>query len=151
MTATATAALDWRHRAACLDEDPELFFPVGTSQTAQDQTARAQAVCDRCPVRSQCLAWALDTGQDTGIWGGRTETERRELRRRRRPPKIRDQPPAAPPPRKTNEQDDGSRKTCDRCRARKSRSEFNRNPRNPDGLTANCIRCLARRPSRGQR
>lgn len=71
---------DWRERAACRDEDPELFFPIGATGPALDQAERAKAVCRRCPVIDQCLAWALTTGQDAGIWGGLTEQERRELR-----------------------------------------------------------------------
>jgi WhiB family redox-sensing transcriptional regulator len=73
---------DWRHDAACRDKDPELFFPVGTSGPAILQTARAKAVCWGCPVRSQCLTWALNSGQDAGVWGGKSEDERRELNRR---------------------------------------------------------------------
>lgn len=74
---------DWRHRAACRSEDPELFFPVGTTGPAVRQTRDAKAVCHRCPVVSDCLNWALVTGQDTGVWGGLDEDERRKLKRRR--------------------------------------------------------------------
>lgn len=73
---------DWRHRSACADEDPELFFPVGTSGPAILQTAQAKAVCHRCPVASDCLTWALQSGQDSGVWGGMSEDERRALKRR---------------------------------------------------------------------
>ena len=75
--------MDWRHRAACRDEDPELFFPVGNSGPALLQIAEAKAVCERCPVVSECLTWALETGQDAGVWGGMSEDERRSLKRRR--------------------------------------------------------------------
>jgi len=74
---------DFRHRAVCRDEDPELFFPVGTSGPAVEQEAEAKAVCHRCPVAAECLAFALETGQDHGVFGGMSETERRQLRRRR--------------------------------------------------------------------
>ncbi len=74
---------DWRHRAACLEEDPELFFPIGTSGPALVQAGEAKAVCAGCPVRETCLAWALETGQMAGIWGGLDEEERRALKRRR--------------------------------------------------------------------
>lgn len=74
--------MDWRHRAACRGEDPELFFPVGTSGPALSQTAEAKAVCTRCPVTTPCLAWALESGQDAGVWGGMSEDERRTLKRR---------------------------------------------------------------------
>lgn len=72
---------EWRERAACGDEDPELFFPIGDGPVAQAQIERAKAVCARCPVVRECLAWALETGQDAGVWGGLTEQERRQLRR----------------------------------------------------------------------
>ena len=75
---------DWRHDARCRDEDPELFFPVGETGPARQQTAEAKAVCRRCPVAADCLAWALKTGQDAGVWGGLSENERRALRRGRR-------------------------------------------------------------------
>ncbi|MEO8476782.1 MAG: WhiB family transcriptional regulator [Actinomycetota bacterium] len=74
----------WVERARCLDEDPELFFPVGTSGPALEQAARAKAVCRGCDVIDTCLAWALDTYQDAGVWGGLDEEERREIRRARR-------------------------------------------------------------------
>jgi len=75
--------MDWRHRAICRDEDPELFFPVGNSGPALLQIAEAKAVCQRCPVTSECLTWALETGQDAGVWGAMSEDERRALKRRR--------------------------------------------------------------------
>jgi WhiB family transcriptional regulator, redox-sensing transcriptional regulator len=82
----------WRSKAACLDENTERFFPIGTSGPAVDQAEEAKAVCRRCPVITQCLNWALETGQHDGIWGGMTEDERRALRRRQRrtPPRRRD-------------------------------------------------------------
>jgi WhiB family redox-sensing transcriptional regulator len=76
--------MEWIQRASCLEEDPDLFFPVGTTGPAVDQTARAKAVCEGCAVRAECLAWALDTAQDAGVWGGLDEEERREIRRARR-------------------------------------------------------------------
>jgi WhiB family transcriptional regulator, redox-sensing transcriptional regulator len=75
---------DWRHRAACRDFDPELFFPVGTTGPALAQVREAKAICARCPVVAQCLAWALETGQQYGVWGGKSEDERKAMRPRRR-------------------------------------------------------------------
>lgn len=73
---------DWRHKAACRGEDPELFFPIGNAGAAtQAQVDEAKAVCARCSVRSACLNWALDNGEDAGVWGGSTEVERRQIRR----------------------------------------------------------------------
>lgn len=84
---------DWRHNAACRTEDPELFFPVGNSGPALAQISEAKAVCRRCPVASTCLTWALETGQDAGVWGGMSEDERRALTRRvRRRDDIADKP-----------------------------------------------------------
>ena len=75
--------MDWRQRAACLDEDPELFFPIGQAEPAQAQVAEAKLVCGRCEVREPCLAWALDMGLDHGVLGGKSDVERRALRRGR--------------------------------------------------------------------
>lgn len=77
-------ARDWRERAACRGEEPDLFFPTGTAGPAIWQVSRAKAVCGTCPVVQECLDYALRTGQDHGIWGGMTEDERRVLRRRRK-------------------------------------------------------------------
>jgi WhiB family redox-sensing transcriptional regulator len=71
--------MDWRYRASCRAVDPELFFPVGTTGPAAEQLSRARSVCDRCPVTGECLAWALDTGQRAGVWGGLSEEERNQL------------------------------------------------------------------------
>ena len=79
---SAPRADDWRDSAACYGQDPEQWFPVGTSGPALLQTEQAKAVCRRCPVVDDCLKWALDTGQDAGIWGATTEEERRALKRR---------------------------------------------------------------------
>lgn len=70
---------DWRHRAACRTEDPELFFPIGTTGPALDQVEQAKAVCRRCPVVDACLAWALDNHVE-GVWGGTTNEERAKMR-----------------------------------------------------------------------
>ncbi len=74
--------MDWRHRAACLQEDPELFFPIGNTGPALAQIEQAKVVCHRCDVSDACLAWALESGQDAGVWGGLSEDERRALKRR---------------------------------------------------------------------
>ncbi|HEV8683653.1 MAG TPA: WhiB family transcriptional regulator [Actinomycetota bacterium] len=76
--------MDWVHRARCKDEDPELFFPIGTAGPAATQIEQAKAICMQCEVRAQCLEWALATGQDAGVWGGMSEEERRAYRRARR-------------------------------------------------------------------
>ncbi|MFC1408203.1 WhiB family transcriptional regulator [Streptacidiphilus sp. N1-12] len=74
--------MDWRDRAACRAEDPELFFPVGNTGTALLQEEAAKQVCRRCPVLAACRQWAVDSHQESGIWGALNEEERRSLKRR---------------------------------------------------------------------
>jgi len=74
--------MDWADHAACLREEPELFFPIGNSGPALVQIEEAKAVCNRCPVIDACLRFALEFGHDAGVWGGLTEDERRALKRR---------------------------------------------------------------------
>lgn len=72
---------DWRTRGACQDADPELFFPTASTGPAWEAQARAaKALCRSCPVREQCLAFAMER-LPYGIAGGTTEQERRALRR----------------------------------------------------------------------
>lgn len=75
---------DWRDVGSCRDTSPDLFFPVGTTGPALDQIAAAKRVCAECEVSAECLEYALTTNQDTGIWGGHSEEERRQMRKARR-------------------------------------------------------------------
>ncbi len=72
---------DWRDRAACRTENPELFFPSTAGAGAQRLQRQAKAVCATCPVLADCLSWALTEGLDFGVFGGLTADERRALRR----------------------------------------------------------------------
>ena len=74
----------WRESAACRFLETDLFFPIGKTGLAVAEIQRAKAVCASCPVRQPCLAFALDTHQGYGIWGGYDEDERRVLLRQRR-------------------------------------------------------------------
>jgi WhiB family redox-sensing transcriptional regulator len=74
--------MTWRYRAACLDEDPELFFPIGNTGPALIQIEEAKAVCHSCQVMETCLKLAIDSGQDNGVFGGLSEEQRRSLKRR---------------------------------------------------------------------
>jgi len=77
-----TSLPDWAG-AACQGVDPELFF-VPDAERVTDRQRReveAKAICASCPVRAACLAYALDTGQVFGIWGGADEDERRAMLR----------------------------------------------------------------------
>ena len=77
----AHADYSWRNESICRDTDPDLFFPIGTTGHALTQIARAKEVCSECPVSTACLEFALETNQDSGIWGGTSEEERRVMRR----------------------------------------------------------------------
>ena len=68
---------DWTVVAACRGMDPDELFVQGAAQN------RAKTVCSGCPVRTECLADALDNRVEYGVWGGMTERERRALLRRR--------------------------------------------------------------------
>lgn len=67
----------WGLEAACRGMDPEVFFPPGDADVSE-----ALRVCRVCPVRQECLEWALSTRERFGIWGGTTEQERRRIMRR---------------------------------------------------------------------
>jgi WhiB family redox-sensing transcriptional regulator len=72
----------WREDAACLDVDPDMFFPTRGDHQAAEQ---ARDFCTaRCSVTADCLEYALRTGQDIGIWGGTTSRQRSALRRKRK-------------------------------------------------------------------
>ncbi len=73
----------WRDHALGRDTDPDLVFPVGTTGQALVTIDHAKRVCGECEVSKACLDFALDTNQDSGIWGGLSEEERRVIRRRR--------------------------------------------------------------------
>lgn len=73
----------WQDRGRCRDLDPELFFPPLDGESAEQRHAResaAKAVCAGCPVRSECLSWALTHRERLGVWGGLTERERKTAR-----------------------------------------------------------------------
>lgn len=77
--AAGSTAHGWRDAAACLEEDPELFFPEGESDRYRSQITAALQVCATCEVVDRCLRYALEADQRTGIWGGTTARTRRGL------------------------------------------------------------------------
>jgi WhiB family transcriptional regulator, redox-sensing transcriptional regulator len=83
MTTTVNGA-NWRASGACRSADPDLFFPIAKSGLSEKQIARAKMICARCPVRQECLEFALSHDQTYGIWGGTTVEDRQRDRRRRR-------------------------------------------------------------------
>ena len=70
---------DWLEAAACRGLDPAIFFP----ERGEDEKP-AKAICRTCKVRTECLIYALDSGEKFGVWGGTSERERRRLRAERR-------------------------------------------------------------------
>ncbi len=68
---------DWQERALCAETDPEAFFPEHGGSTRE-----AKKICTMCEVRPECLEYALENGEDNGIWGGLSERERRRSVRR---------------------------------------------------------------------
>jgi WhiB family transcriptional regulator, redox-sensing transcriptional regulator len=89
MTTTADNLAEWWSLAACQSADPDLFFPISGAGPARMQVERAKAVCAGCPVRSDCLRYALAAGPLQGVWGGLTEEERRLLRQREAKARLR--------------------------------------------------------------
>ncbi|MFE1451936.1 WhiB family transcriptional regulator [Streptomyces olivaceoviridis] len=75
--ATTPATPNWQY-ALCAQTDPDLFFPTGVGARITIAVKQAKRICGRCPIRSACLAWALDTRQPAGVWGGMDEHERRQ-------------------------------------------------------------------------
>ncbi len=71
-----TGETDWQEQALCAQTDPEAFFPEKGGSTRE-----AKKICAACPVRAECLAYALEHDERFGIWGGLSERERRRLKR----------------------------------------------------------------------
>jgi len=74
---TVTWNEDWATEASCNGARPDELFVRGAAQN------RAKQLCTGCPVRTECLAEALDNEIEWGVWGGMTERERRALLRKR--------------------------------------------------------------------
>jgi WhiB family redox-sensing transcriptional regulator len=127
------AVPNWRHHAACWGEDPELFYLTAREDTAaaQPQIAEAKAVCQRGPVRAECLDWALSIGDEFGILGGLTAGERRPLRRE-----------SATRSAGTGRVYPADRsKRCRLCSRMKPVTEFTSHRGRSDGVSATCKEC----------
>ncbi len=72
---------NWRDYAACKDSNPELFFPIGNTGLAIYQIQLAKEICNQCLAEQACLEFALATNQESGVWGGTAEDERRNIRK----------------------------------------------------------------------
>lgn len=75
----------WRRKAACKNTDPNLFFP---SRGDYEMETAAKSMCAVCPVKSQCLEYALNAGDCPGIWGGTSAKERRGIKKHRNSQRI---------------------------------------------------------------
>ena len=81
MTIMTERVTNWRAVGACLNADPDLFFPISSAGRGLGQIAQAKAICARCPVRRECLEYAHAHAPNHGIWGGTTPEERQRARR----------------------------------------------------------------------
>ena len=84
--------MDWFDDALCKGVDPNVFFPVGAGGPAfkdgrpsstEDFEEEAASKCGPCPVKSECLEYAIDNRIPEGVWGGTTESQRRRIVKRR--------------------------------------------------------------------
>ena len=72
----------WQLKAACRGPQAAVFFPPTSPERRDEKRFRernAKAICEMCSVRSDCLSYALTIREQHGIWGGLSESERREL------------------------------------------------------------------------
>lgn len=70
---------EWVERALCAEVDPELFYPERGGSVAP-----AISICRACPVRAECLAYAMERDDLWGVWGGVSEQGRKKARRERK-------------------------------------------------------------------
>ncbi len=79
---TVAPSRDWQGDALCRGNQAHLFFPPSTIERKDERERRetkARAICAVCPVRRDCTDYAMEIREPYGIWGGYTETERRQL------------------------------------------------------------------------
>ncbi|MGH2810522.1 MAG: WhiB family transcriptional regulator [Actinomycetota bacterium] len=84
--ASLEAEARWQDKASCKGMDPILFFGPENPESVKEKRDReeeAKEVCYTCPVKRECLEYALAAREAYGIWGGHTELERKALLRRR--------------------------------------------------------------------
>ena len=79
---SAAPATKWQSFGACRDADVDVFFPPSHFEHKPEREAResrAKAICMTCTVRAECLDWALSVREPHGVWGGLSESERKQL------------------------------------------------------------------------
>lgn len=72
------ASDDWRELALCRQTDIDLWFPEKPGPSAASRMAKQ--ICGQCDVADRCLQFALDNNERYGIWGGKTENQRAQLK-----------------------------------------------------------------------
>ena len=68
-------AMDFAEYALCSQVDPELFFPEHGHNNRP-----ALAICQKCPVKAECLSYAVQRPELLGVWGGATVQQRIQMR-----------------------------------------------------------------------
>jgi WhiB family transcriptional regulator, redox-sensing transcriptional regulator len=79
---TVAPATDWQSRGLCRATDSSVFFPPAHFEhkpEREERELKAKAICADCPVRLPCLEWALAVREPHGVWGGYSESERRQV------------------------------------------------------------------------
>ena len=79
---TTTLPTDWQQHGRCRATDSEVFFPPAHFEHKPEREVReaqAKAICAGCPVKAQCLEWALAVREPHGVWGGTSEIERKQI------------------------------------------------------------------------
>ena len=122
----------WQDHAACRGEDPEQWF---ATDGGPDNYTYPRSVCDRCPVKAECLDFAIDNGERHGMWGGKSPREREAERRRRSRARVKARREAIAAALAEG------KKQCKKCGAVKPFADFNRNVLNLDGHEGNCADC----------
>ena len=77
-----TPTTEWQQRGLCRANDSEIFFPPAHFEHKPEREAReakAKAICAGCPVRVDCLTWALAVREPYGVWGGASEGDRKQM------------------------------------------------------------------------
>lgn len=77
----------WQDRAACKGPQSSMFYPPPSFERREEKLEReaaAKAICHRCPVRGECLDYAIRIREPHGVWGGLSESERKALLSRQR-------------------------------------------------------------------
>jgi WhiB family transcriptional regulator, redox-sensing transcriptional regulator len=122
----------WADDGDCQYADPELWFPA-----PGERAEAAKSICAQCPVKAECLAYAMPRSELEGIWGGTSQRQRARMRVK-----------AQLAPRKHAEAAalaaEGM-KRCTRCRHPKPYAEFSLDSHSRDGRRPDCKACLAAR------